>query len=155
MRFLTSGRRIVLIYFEEIKSEKKVKIKKQRSSIAFLAFFFLGGKGTIVPLESRLKVSWFADCCRTIARMNWFDGWSWREKEEEREEETLKKSENSFILLQKRLTDRLKHFHQTLSFHLFQYTIAIRCHAEIVLIKIDRNFETLSTRVAISFHICR
>lgn len=70
MRFLTSGRRIVLIYFEEIKSEKKVKIKKQRSSIAFLAFFFLGGKGTIVPLESRLKVSWFADCCRTIARMN-------------------------------------------------------------------------------------
>lgn len=153
MRFLTSGRRIVLIYFEEIKSEKKVKIKKQRSSIAFLAFFFLGGKGTIVPLESRLKVSWFADCCRTIARMNWFDGWSWREKEEEREEETLKKARtrSSFY----RLTDRLKHFHQTLSFHLFQYTIAIRCHAEIVLIKIDRNFEMLSTRVAISFHICR
>lgn len=79
-----------------------------------------------------------------------------REKEKRREEESLKKKKKEKRELVHPFTETTdgppEAFSSDLSFHLFQYTI--RCHGEIVLIKIDRRFETLSTqRVAISFHI--
>ena len=72
-----------------------------------------------------------------------------REKRKE-----LEKS--SFILLQERLTDRPKHFHQTYlstSFNISgrdQMWTPSSPLVEVVLIKIDRNFETLWTRASLN-----
>lgn len=143
MRFLT--RRIVLIYFEEIKS------KEMPSSFSF----FSSKRGVKVRLYLWNHDWKFRGSRIVAARLRgWIDSARKRKEERRRKSEKKKKEKRELVHPFTETTDGPPEaFSSDLSFHLFQYTI--RCHGEIVLIKIDRRFETLSTqRVAISFHIC-